>query len=230
MATTQPTPPPNPTASEQSVDPIDSLITIASTNDGTDGDVQIQPATDPEGLVTQLRVPTTSETATDPRPVLRPSESTDIGLIIGIVVIVIVVITAVVTVVVIIAVLFKKHYGKLTTVAIPTTINQAYGLNTHDKKVVEETIYNCLSPKVDDTIETKQNEAYVTNTNVIVEENEAYDTSIDGITTEGNQAYATHIITKGNQAYATSITTEKNAAYKPVTITEIVDLYEIVDC
>ena len=73
-----------------------------------------RPATDhdPEGLVTELRVPTTSETGTDPRPILRTSESTDIGLIIGIVIIVIVVIAAVVTVVVIIAVLFKRR-GKM---------------------------------------------------------------------------------------------------------------------
>ena len=69
------------------------------------------PATDPEGIVTdhELRVPTSSEAATDPRPT---SESTDIGLIVGIVVIVIVVIAAVVTVVVIMAVLFKRR-GKM---------------------------------------------------------------------------------------------------------------------
>ena len=155
MAITQPTPPPDPT-----VDPVDSLITTVSTNDGTDGDVQIQPATDPEGLVTELRVPTTSEVATDPRPILRPREPTDIGLIIGIVIIIIVVITAVVTVIVIIAVLFKRRFGKFTTVAVPTTANQAYGLSTHHNKGVGEIIYNDLSLEVDmdNTIEAKQNE------------------------------------------------------------------------
>ena len=71
-----------------------------------------RPATDPERTDTELRVPTTSETATDPRSILRPSESTDIGLIIGIVVIVIVVIAAVVTMIVIMAILFKRR-GKM---------------------------------------------------------------------------------------------------------------------
>ena len=89
--------------------PVDSLITTASTNDGTDGDIQFQPATESEGLVTELRVPTISEAATDPRPVLRPREPTDIGLIIGIMIIIIVVITAVVTVIIIMAVLFKRR-------------------------------------------------------------------------------------------------------------------------
>ena len=110
-------------------------------------------------------------------------------------VIVIVVIAAVVTVVVIIAVLFKKCHGKLSITAVPTTSNQAYGLNTHHNNEVEEIIYDDLSPEVDvdSTIEAKQNEAYVTNTDIIVEENETYGTSIDGITTVGNQAYATKL-------------------------------------
>ena len=71
-----------------------------------------RPATYPERTDTELRVPITSKAATDPRPVLIPSESTDIGLIIGIVIIVIVVIAAVVTVIVIMAVLFKRR-GKM---------------------------------------------------------------------------------------------------------------------
>ena len=87
MATTQRTPPPNLTTSEQSIDPV-------STSASTDG--------------TELRVPTTSEAATD-QPILSSSRSTNIGLITGIVIIVIVVIAAAVTVVVIIAVLFKRH-------------------------------------------------------------------------------------------------------------------------
>ena len=111
MATTQPTPPPNPTTSEQPIDPVDSHTT-ASMNDATDEDVQIQPATDPEETVTELIVPTTSEVATDPRPILRPREPTDIGLIIGIVIIIIVVIAAIVTVIIIMAVLFKRR-GKM---------------------------------------------------------------------------------------------------------------------
>ena len=123
MATAQPTPPPDPTISEQPVDPVDSLITTASTNDGTDEDVQIQPATESEETVTKQRVPTTSETATDPRPVLRP---TDIGLIVGIVVIVIVVIAAVVTVVVIITVLFKRR-GNVVVRKTGALANSAYG-------------------------------------------------------------------------------------------------------
>ena len=65
------------------------------------------PTTDRTG--TELTVPTTSETATDLPILRRPSEPTDIGLIIGIVVIVIVVIVSVVTVLVIIAVLFKRR-------------------------------------------------------------------------------------------------------------------------
>ena len=124
MATIQPTPPPNPTTSEQ---PIDPFITTASANDGTtDGDVQIQPATDPEGLVTELRVPTTSKTAADRRSVLRPSDPTDIGLIIGIVIMVIVVIAAVVIVVVIIAILFKRR-GNVVVRKTGALANPAYG-------------------------------------------------------------------------------------------------------
>ena len=153
-------------------------------------------------------------------------------------------ITAVVTVIVIIAVLFKRHFGKFTTVAVPTTANQAYGLSTHHNEGVGEIIYNDLSPEVDmdNTIEAKQNEAYVTNTDVIIQENQAYGTNIDGIitegnkayvtcanvdmiATEGNQAYATNIIMEESQAYAINITTNKDASYEPVITDETVDEY-----
>ena len=108
MATIQPTPLPTnsitdgegtpPTTNQQTQEPVDSLTTSD------------RPATDPEGTVTEheLRVPTTSEAATD-LPIMRTS---DIGLIVRIVIIVIVVIAAVVSVVVIIAVLFKRR-GKM---------------------------------------------------------------------------------------------------------------------
>ncbi len=61
----------------------------------------------------------------------------------------------------------------------------------------------CNYPEVnlDNTIEAKQNEAYVASTDIIV---------------------------KGNQAYVTSIITEKNAAYKPVTTVETVDEYDYI--
>ena len=94
-----------PTTNQQTQEPMDpQTITADSTNGNTNGDVQ---STDFEGTDTEFRVPTTSETATD-LPILRPSEPTDIGLIIGIVIIVIVVIVSVVTMLVIIAVLFKR--------------------------------------------------------------------------------------------------------------------------
>ena len=114
--------------------------------------------------MTELRVPTTSETVTD-LPILSSSESTDIGLIIGIVVVVIVVIALAFTVVVIITVLLKKRHGKMTALAtVSTTANQAYGLHTHHNKEMEESnIYNY--PEVDHdniTIETKLNDAYAT--------------------------------------------------------------------
>ena len=195
MATIQPTPLPDSTTSEQ---PVDSLTT-ASANDGTDGDIHIQTAmyTDP---VTELKVRTTSETATD-LPILRRSKHTDIGLINGIVAInIIVVILSMITVVVIIAaLLINKCCGKFIITAVPTIPNQAYGLNTHHNvyKGVEETIYNDQGPKVDvdNTIEAKEDEADVTNT------------------------------IEGNQAYATNITTEQNTAYKPVITDEVVDEY-----
>ena len=61
----------------------------------------------------------------------------------------------VVTVVVVIAILLKKRDGKSTTIAVPTSANQAYGLNAH--KGVEESIYKFPGPEVDadNTIETK---------------------------------------------------------------------------
>ena len=237
MATIQPTPhdqPLNSTTDSEEALPITNQQTLEPV------DPSNRSTTDPEGTVTELTVPTTSEVATDPRPILRPSESTDIGLIIGIVaIIIIVVILSMITVVVIIAALFKKCHGKFTITAVPTTANQAYGL--------EETIYNDLSPEVDmdNTIEAKQNEAYVTNTDVTVEENQAYGANIDGIimegnkayatcanidmiATEGNQAYAMNIITEESQAYATSTTTEENGAYEPVITDEAVVEYNYV--
>ena len=211
MATTQPTPqPPNPTT--------DSEETPPTTNQQTQ-----EPADLSEGTTgTELRVPTTSETATDLRSQGGPS---NIGLIIGMVVIVIVSMSVVM--VIIIAIPLKKCHIKSTATAVPTAANQAYGLNTHQG--VEESIYNIPDPKVDinDTIEAKQNVAYVTNTDLIVEVNDA-----TRIATEGNEAYATNIITEGNQAYATCITiaTEKNAAYEPVTTTGTADMYEVINC
>ena len=217
MATTQPTPqPPNPTTdseetppttNQQTQEPVDPLTTD-STNGNVNGDIQ---ATDSEGAAgTELRVPTTSETATDLPIQSSQSESTNISLIIGIVVISVIVTVPVVTVVIIIAIMLKKRHGKSTAIAVPTAANQAYGLNTH--KGVEESIYKFPGPEVDvdNTIEAKQNVAYVMNTDVTVEVNEAYAKSI---VMEGNEAYAISIVTEGNQAYATSIATEKNAAY-----------------
>ena len=169
-------------------------------------------------------------------------------------IIIVVVSVLVITVVVVIAILLmiKKHHVKFTTIAIPTAANQAYGFNT--RKGVEESIYNFSGPEVDtdNTIEAKQNVAYVTNTDVVVEMNEAYATNIitEGnevyatcIITEGNQAYSTNITTEGSQAYTlqislqkgirhtpTSIATEKDAAYEPVTTSETADVYKIVNC
>ena len=170
----------------------------------------------------------------------QPRGPPNIGLIV-IVIIIVVVSVLVITVVVVIAILLmiKKRHIKSTTIAVPTAANQAYGQNTH--KGVEESIYKFPDPEVDtdDTIEAKQNVAYVPNTDVVVEVNEAYYATriaIEGndayatnnITTEGNEAYATCIVTEGNQAYATSIATEKNAAYESVTTTGTADVYEVV--
>ena len=110
MATTQPTPqPPNPTTDSEETPPTTNQQTQepvdTPTTDSTNGNT-IQ-ATDSEGATgTELRVPTTSETATDLRSQGGPS---NIGLIIGIVVVVMVVVALVITVVVIVAVLFKKR-------------------------------------------------------------------------------------------------------------------------
>ena len=141
-------------------------------------------------------MPTTSETATDLPIQSSQSEPTDICLIIGIVVITVIVMVSVVTVVVIIALLLKKRHVKFTTIPVPVAANQAYGLNTHEG--VEESIYNFPGPEVDadSTIEAKQNVAYVINTDVVVEVNEAYATRI---AIEGNEAYVTSIVTEGNQ-------------------------------
>ena len=198
MATTQPTPPPNPTTNseetpstttQQPQEPVDPQ----TTNDS--------PATDSQA--TELRVPITSETATD---LLILSESTNIGLIVGIVVIVTVVIIVTLTVLIIVTVLLnkfrkaKKGYS-VKNVAVPTTTNEAYGL-AHHSDGVEESIYNY--PEVNlDTIEAKQNVAYMSNTE-------------------------SDVITEGNQAYATSIAFEKNMAYGPVTSVETADEYDYI--
>ena len=106
-----------------------------------------------------------------------------------------------VTMLVIVAILFKKRPVKFTTTAVPTAANQSHGLNTH--KGVKESIYKYPGPEMDADnniiIEVKQNVAYVTNTDVVVEVNEAYATRI---AIEGNEAYATNIITGGNEAYS----------------------------
>ena len=104
---------------------------------------------------TELKVPATSETATDLPILSSQSESTDIGLIIGIVVIIVIVTVSVVTMLVIVTILLKKCHSKSTTTAVPTAANQAYGLNTH--KGVEESIYKFPGPEVDadNTIEAK---------------------------------------------------------------------------
>jgi hypothetical protein len=122
---------------------------------------------------TELSVPTTSETITDLPIQSFKRGPPDIGLIIGIVVIIVIVTVSVVTVMAVIAILLKKRHGKFTTIAVPTAANQAYGLNTH--KGVEESIYTYPGPEmgVDNTTEVKQNVAYVTMTDVIVEVNEA---------------------------------------------------------
>ncbi len=83
---------------------MDPQTTTTSTSDETQGETP----TDSGATGTELRVPITSETASD-QPILRPSEPTDTGLIIGIVVIVIVVIGSAVTVVVIVGVIFKRR-------------------------------------------------------------------------------------------------------------------------
>ena len=183
MATTQPTPPSNPTTNSEE--------TTTTTTQQTQ-----EPEDTSEGIETELSV---SEIATD-LPILGPSEPTDIGLIIGIVMVVIVVIALVTAVmVIIIAVLVKKRSEKMTTVAVPTTTNQAYGLTHHSEIRVEESIYDHPEVDLDNTIEAKQNEAYVTNTDIITAE-----------------------------AYATNIITEKNTAYRPVTTVETIDEYDYI--
>ena len=200
MATTQPTPPPNlatdseetpPITNQQTQEPVDPLTTRDS------------PGIDSEGIGTELgvTVPTTSETATDQPAILRPSEP---SLIVGsATAVIVVIILTILTVVIVVAVLLKKHektkkkegYSVKNVAAVPTTTNQAYGLTHHSESGVEESIYNY--PEVDlDTIEAKQNEAYVKNTD---------------------------IVTEGNQAYATNIATEINSAYGPVEITNEYD-------
>ena len=196
MATTQPTPqPPNPTT--------DSEETPPTTNQ------QTQEPTDPPTMLTGDR-PATSETATDLSSIQSSqSEPPNIGLIIGSAAAGLVVIISILTVVIFVAVLLKKHgktnkkeeYPIMNAAALPTTANEAYGLTCHDhsQSGVEENIYNF--PEIDVlTIEPKQNEAYVTHTN---------------IPTEGNQAYGTNNI----------ITTEKNSAYGQV---ETADEYDYI--
>ena len=128
MATTQPTPqPPNPTTDSEETPPTTNQQTQEPTDpptttdrpvtdaEGTDAEPRMRTTTNDRPAITtvtegaagtELRVPTTSETATDLRSQGGPS---DIGLIIGIVVVVMVVIALVVTVVIVIAVLFKKR-------------------------------------------------------------------------------------------------------------------------
>ena len=208
MATTQPTPqPPNPTSDSEETPPTTNQQTQEPVDPLTTND---SPAvTDSEGIGTELgvTVPTTSETATDLPAVLRPNEPTDIVLIIGPATAGVAVIILTLTVVIVVAVLLKKHrkmkkkegYSVKNVAAVPTTTNQAYGLTHHSKSRVEENIYNFPEVNVD-TIEAKQNEAYVTHTNNII--------------TEGNQAY-----------YGTNIATEVNSAYGPV---ETADEYDYI--
>ena len=198
MATTQLTPqPPNPIT--------DSEETPPTTNQQTQEPIDLS-----EGATgTEPRVSTTSETATDlPSILSSQSGSTDIGLIIGSAAAgIAVIIISILTVVIFVTILLKKHgktnrkeeYPIKNAAAVPTTTNEGYGLTSHDhsQSGVEENIYNF--PEVDVlTIEAKQNEAYVTHTN---------------ISTEGNQAYGTNNI----------IMTEKNSAYGQVETTDEYD-------
>ena len=194
MATTQPTPqPPNPTTDSEDTPPTTNPVNPLTT-DSTNGDIQ---ATDSEGTGTELRVPTTSETATDLR---SQGGSSNIGLIIGSAAAGVAVLTSILVIVIIIAVLLKKHgeknkkegYPIKSAPAVPTTTNEAYGIMCHDhsQSGVEENAYNY--PKFDlHTIEAKQNEAYVTHTefNISTEENQAYGTNNNIIMTEINSAY-----------------------------------------
>ena len=116
MATTQPTPqPPNPTT--------DSEETPPTTNQQTQEPVN--PLITEEATGTELRVPTTSETATDLPIQSSHSGSTDIGLIIGIVVVVIVVI-ALVFILINFAVLFKRC-GNVVMRKTGALANPVYG-------------------------------------------------------------------------------------------------------
>ena len=120
----------------------------------------------------------------------------NIGLIIGSAAAGVAVIISILTIVIIVAILLKKRVKTnkkdpvKNVAAVPITTNEAYGLTSHDhsQSGVEESIYN--SPEVDvHTIEAKQNEAYVTHTNISTEENQAYGTNDNIITTEINSAY-----------------------------------------
>jgi hypothetical protein len=215
MATTQPTPEPAnpttdseetpPTTNQQTQEPTDPLTTDSI------GDIQ---ATDSEGAGTELRVPTTSETATDLPIQSSQSGSINIGLIIGSAAagVVVTVLILTLTVVIFVAILLKKPlktkkmegYPDNNVAGVPTTSNQAYGLDCHDhsQSGVEENIYNY--PKVDlhTIIEAKQNdsEAYVTHSkfNIPTEGNQAYGTN--GIMTEMNSAYG-QVETAGEYDY-----------------------------
>ena len=128
--------------------------------------------------------PPSSPTTESEQPILSPSESTDVGLIIiigSVTVGIVVIILTLIIVVIAVAVLLKKHetteeYSVNNAGAVPMTTNEAYGLTRHGdgKSEVEENIYNYPEVNVA-TIEAKQNEAYGTHTDII--------------TTEGNQAY-----------------------------------------
>ena len=174
MATTQPIPqPPNPTT--------DSEETPPTTNQQTPEPVD--PLTAEGTTGTELRVPITSETATDLPILSSQSGSTDIGLIIGSAVAgIVVIIISILTIVIIVAVLLKKHgkTNKDPVKSVAAVPNEAYGLTSHDhsQSGVEENIYNF--PEVDvHTIEAKRNEAYVTHTNISMEGNQAYGTNND---------------------------------------------------
>ena len=207
MATAQPTPlPSNPTTDGEETPP--------TTNQQTQ-----EPVDPSEGATgtAKLTAPATSETATD-LLILGPSESTDIniGLIVGTAAAGIVGIILTLAVVIFIAVLLKKHvqkaktkkkegYSVQNTAAVPTMTNQAYVLTHHDrgKSGVEENIYNLPEVADPDTIEAKQNEAYVTCTHT-------------NVTTEGNQAYGI-----SNANIATGI----HSVYEPV---ETADEYDYI--
>ena len=137
--------------------------------------------------------PTTNQRTQEPVDLSEGATSTE--LIIGSAAAGVAVLTSILTIVIIVALLLKKHvktnkkeeYPVKNVAAVPTATNEAYGLMSHDhsQSGVEESIYNFDVH----TIEAKQNEAYVTHTNISTEENQAYGTNDNIITTEINSAY-----------------------------------------